>query len=103
MTPLPTDELTPEDGKGPDGEQAKPHQRLLKSKGFIPTVVVVVLASFVVLSPRMGGSPPRLESITPTRGKPGDVMIVTGHNFGQHRDTSEVRISGVSPTSTDYG
>ena len=100
---LPTDEMTPEGGKGPDGEQVKPHQRLLKSKGFIPTVVVVVLASFVVLSPRMGGSPPRLESITPTRGKPGDVMIVTGHNFGQHRDTSEVRISGVSPTSTDYG
>ena len=95
--------MTPEGGKGPDGEQVKPHQRLLKSKGFIPTVVVVVLASFVVLSPRMGGSPPRLESITPTRGKPGDVMIVSGHNFGQHRDTSEVRISGVSPTSTDYG
>jgi len=103
VTPLQTDETTPGDGKGPDGEQVKPHQRLLRSKGFIPTVVVVVLASFVVLSPRMGGSPPRLESITPTRGKPGDVMIVTGHNFGQHRDTSEVRISGVSPTSTDYG
>jgi len=90
-------------GKGPDNDQVKPHQRLLRSKGFIPTVVVVALAAFVVLSPRMGGSPPRLESITPTRGKPGDVMIVTGHNFGQHRDTSEVRISGVSPTSTDYG
>jgi hypothetical protein len=90
-------------GKGTGTDQVKPHQRLLRSKGFIPTVVVVALAAFVVLSPRMGGSPPRLESITPTRGKPGDVMIVTGHNFGPHRDTSEVRISGVSPTSTDYG
>ncbi len=90
-------------GKGTGSDQVKPHQRLLRSKGFIPTVVVVALAAFVLLSPRMAGSPPRLESITPTRGKPGDVMIVTGHNFGQHRDTSEVRISGVSPTSTDYG
>jgi transglutaminase-like putative cysteine protease len=92
------------DGKrAGDNAQVRPHQRLLRSKGFIPTLVVIALGAFVLLSPRMAGSPPRLESITPTRGKPGDVMIVTGHNFGQHRDTSEVRISGVSPTSTDYG
>jgi transglutaminase-like putative cysteine protease len=64
--------------------------------------VVIALATFSLLSPRMAGSPPRLDSMTPTRGKPGDVMIITGRNFGDKRDTSEVRISGVSPTSSDY-
>jgi hypothetical protein len=85
-----------------DQDRVKPHQRILKSAWFIPTVVVVVLAVFVLLSPRMAGSPPRLESITPTRGKPGDVMILSGRNFGNPRETSEVRISGISPTSQDY-
>ncbi len=89
-----------------DGEQdkdkVKPHQRLFRSKGFIPSVVVIVLAVFVLLSPRMAGSPPRLESITPSRAKPGDVMILTGHNFGSSQESSEVRIAGISPTSLDY-
>ena len=85
-----------------DKDAVKPHQRILRSKGFIPTVVVVTLVVFVLLSPRMAGSPPRLESITPPRGKPGDVMILTGRNFGNPRETAEVRISGISPTSQDY-
>jgi hypothetical protein len=71
-----------------DKDKVKPHQRILRSKGFIPTLVVVVLVVFVLLSPRMAGSPPRLESITPTRGKPGDVMILSGRNFGNPRETS---------------
>ncbi|HET6451483.1 MAG TPA: transglutaminase domain-containing protein [Spirochaetia bacterium] len=86
----------------PVPEKIPPHQRLLRSRGFIPTVVVLVLVVFVLLSPRMAGSPPRMESITPTRGKPGDVMIISGRNFGATRETSEVRISGISPTSQDY-
>jgi transglutaminase-like putative cysteine protease len=83
-------------------DKVKPHQRILRSKGFIPTLVVAALVVFVLLSPRMAGSPPRLESITPTHGKPGDVMILSGRNFGNPRETAEVRISGISPTSQDY-
>ncbi len=91
-----------EPGLPDDKDNVKPHQRILRSKGFIPTVVVITLVVFVLLSPRMAGSPPRLESITPTRGKPGDVMILSGRNFGNPRETAEVRISGISPTSQDY-
>ena len=80
----------------------RPHQRILKSKGFIPTVVVIGLVLFVLLSSRLVGRPPQIDSITPTSGKPGDVMIITGRYFGTSRATSEVRISGVSPTSSDY-
>jgi hypothetical protein len=93
-----TDDTNP--GEGEDGEPIKPHQRLLRSKGFIPTVVVVALAAFVLASPRMGGSPPRLESINPARGRPDNVMILTGRNFGAQQETSEVRISGIAPTSS---
>ena len=91
------------DGEGGEGQKVKPYQKILKSPWFIPTAVVIVLVVFVLLSPRMAGSPPHLESVTPARGKPGDVMILTGRNFGSPRDTSEVRISGISPTSQDYG
>jgi len=87
--------------EGQDGEPIKPHQRLLRSKGFIPTVVVIALGAFVLASPRMGGSPPRLESITPSRARPDSVMILTGRNFGALQETSEVRISGITPTSSE--
>src|SRR5260221_14025157 len=93
-----TEDTVPAEGE--DGEQIKPHQRLLRSKGFIPTVVVVALAAFVLASPRMGGSPPRLESINPARGRPDNVMILTGRNFGAQQQTSAVRISGIAPTPT---
>jgi len=88
-------------GQGEKGGQ-KPHQRLLKSKGFIPTLVVAGLVLFVLLSSRLVGRPPQIDSITPASGKPGDVMIITGRYFGSSRTTSEVRISGASPTSSDY-
>jgi hypothetical protein len=88
-------------GQGQKDRQ-KPHERILKSKGFIPTVVVIGLVLFVLVSSRLVGRPPQIDSITPTSGKPGDVMIITGHYFGAARATSEVRISGVSPTSSDY-
>jgi transglutaminase-like putative cysteine protease len=91
--PLPTD--------GGDGEQVKPHQRLLRSKGFIPTVVVVALGAFVLASPRLGGSPPRLDSITPTRGRPESTMILSGRNFGGQQETSEVRIAGIASTASE--
>ncbi|HVO40911.1 MAG TPA: transglutaminase domain-containing protein [Spirochaetia bacterium] len=89
-------------GAAGEGDSRKPHERILKSKGFIPTVVVVGLVLFVLLSSRLVGRPPQIDSITPASGKPGDVMIITGRYFGSTRATSEVRISGVSPTSSDY-
>ena len=96
-------EEAPAGGNGQETkDRQKPHQRILKSKGFIPTAVVVGLVLFVLLSSRLVGRPPQIDSITPTSGKPGDVMIITGHYFGPSRSTSEVRISGVSPTSSDY-
>ena len=88
---------------GEEGAPQKVRHRLLKSKGFIPTVVVAGLLLVVLLSSRLTGRPPQIESITPKVAKPGDVMIVTGRYFGARRNTAEVRISGISPTSSEYG
>jgi hypothetical protein len=89
-------------GEGEDGDKVKPHQRILRSKWFVPTLVVAALVIFVFMSTKMGGSPPRLDSIVPSTAKPGEVVILTGRNFGATRETSEVRIFGIAPTSTDY-
>lgn len=87
-----------------DGAPApRAHQRILRSKGFIPTVVVAGLLLVILLSSRLTGRPPQIESLTPAVAKPGDVLIVTGRYFGQRRNTAEVRISGISPTSSEYG
>jgi hypothetical protein len=96
-----TQENTAQDARNGNGEPRKPHQRILKSKGFIPTVVVFALIFLVLFSSRLAGRPPQIDSITPESGKPGDVMIITGRYFGPERD-GEVRISGISPTSGEY-
>jgi transglutaminase-like putative cysteine protease len=99
--------MSTEQTREPAGEgeaQAKPHQRILKSKSFIPIVVVVGLICAVLLSSRLAGRPPQIDSITPRSGKPGDVLIVTGRYFGDAKrgNPGEVRISGISPTSGEY-
>ena len=94
-------EPNPAGGNGAAGPKA--HQRILRSKGFIPTVVMAGLLLAVLLSSRLTGRPPQIESITPAVAKPGEVLIVTGRYFGPRRNTAEVRISGISPTSSEYG
>lgn len=74
--------------------------RIVRAKGFIPAVVVVGLVLVVLLSSRLTGRPPVVDAITPASGKPGEVMIITGRWFGRER--GEVRIAGISPTSSDY-
>jgi hypothetical protein len=103
----PPDELRPADAALPGTsaeEEGEPQpwtiSRIVHAKAFVPTVVVVGLVLVVLLSSRMAGRPPVVDAITPTAGKPGEVMIITGRWFGRER--GEVRIAGISPTSSDY-
>jgi hypothetical protein len=103
----PPDEPRPEDAALPAGaaaEEGEPQpwtiSRIVHAKAFVPTVVVIGLVLVVLLSSRMAGRPPVVDAITPTAGKPGEVMIITGRWFGRER--GEVRIAGISPTSSDY-
>jgi hypothetical protein len=88
-------------GGGPAVEALKPHQKILTHKAFVPSAVVMGLILVVLLSSRLTGRPPVVDSITPKIGKPGDVMIITGRYFGKER-AGGVEISGISPTSGEY-
>jgi hypothetical protein len=103
---------TPAERAGPPGlppaappaDEAEPEpwtfRRIVHAKAFVPGVVVVGLVCIVLLSSRLAGRPPVVDAITPAAGKPGEVMIITGRWFGRER--GEVRIAGISPTSSDY-
>lgn len=89
------------DGESQAESPLKPHQKILQHRAFIPSTVVVGLILIILLSSRLTGRPPVVDTITPKMGKPGDVMIITGRYFGQER-AGEVEISGISPTSGEY-
>ena len=90
----------PPDAGGDSEREPWTLRRIVHSKPFIPTVVVVGLVCVVLFSSRLAGRPPVVDAITPTAGKAGEVMIITGRWFGRER--GEVRIAGISPTSSDY-
>ncbi len=88
-------------GQQDNGKPEKHYQRIIRSKEFIPVVVVLGLVFAILFSSRLAGRPPQIDSITPRTGKPGDVMIIKGRYFGRERE-GEVRISGITPTTTMY-
>lgn len=69
---------------------------------FIFTSVLLVLLAFLLLSSRMTGRPPLVESITPKIGFPQDVMVITGKYFGDERNGGKVVIGGYAPVSSGY-
>jgi transglutaminase-like putative cysteine protease len=73
-----------------------------KRREFIFTSVLLVLLAFLLLSSRMTGRPPLIESFTPKIGFPQDVMVITGKYFGEERNGGEVVIGGYAPVSSGY-
>jgi transglutaminase-like putative cysteine protease len=45
---------------------------------------------------------PVISSIDPKIGRMGDVITITGQNFGASREESHVTIAGISPTNSSY-
>lgn len=45
---------------------------------------------------------PLITAITPPIGSPGDVIVISGNNFGSQRDTSFVEIAGSRITASGY-
>ncbi len=83
-------------------EQTQPPKPIYKRKEFVFSSVLVALLAVLLLSSRMTGRPPQIESITPKIGYTGEVMVVTGRYFGADRDGGEVVIGGYSPVSSGY-
>jgi transglutaminase-like putative cysteine protease len=49
-----------------------------------------------------GAKTPVITSIDPKFGRMGEIITLTGYNFGALRDESFVTIAGISPTSSSY-
>jgi hypothetical protein len=64
--------------------------------------IAAILVAFLLLSSRLTGRPPVIDSITPKIGSPQDVMVITGRFFGSGRNSAEVVIGGYAPVSSDY-
>ena len=66
------------------------------------TAILLAILVVLLLSSRMTGRPPQVDSITPKIGFPQDVMVITGKYFGDMRDGGEVVIGGYAPVSSGY-
>ncbi|MFW5747537.1 MAG: IPT/TIG domain-containing protein, partial [bacterium] len=69
----------------------------MRHKAFVPVVLFLFITILFSFSSQFSDRPPEIESITPEIGVPGDVMIITGKNFGESRSGGEVLIAGTRP------
>jgi hypothetical protein len=83
-------------------EPKKPQVPFYKRREFLYAAVFGVLVVFLLLSSRIAGRPPVVESITPRIGYPKDVMVITGRFFGKSREGGEVAVGGSPLVSGDY-
>jgi hypothetical protein len=74
----------------------------LKRREVLFTTILLVILAVLLLSSRMTGRPPQIDSITPKIGYPQDVMVITGKYFGNERNGGEVVIGGYAPVSSGY-
>ena len=73
-----------------------------KRREVLFTSILVAILAVLLLSSRMTGRPPQIDSITPKIGYPQDVMVITGKYFGEQRNGGEVVIGGYAPVSSGY-
>jgi transglutaminase-like putative cysteine protease len=83
-------------------DQKQVPKPFFKRKEVLFTIILLALLGVLLLSSRMTGRPPQIESITPKIGFPQDVMVITGKYFEDERDGGEVVIGGYAPVSSGY-
>ena len=64
-------------------------------------VILIVLGSVFLINYRTKPVPV-IYSIVPPVGSPGDLVVITGENFGDVRDMSYVEIAGAKLTASSY-
>lgn len=73
---------------------------VVRTGGWICAALLFVIVS-VIFGMRIQQKP-EIESIVPPVGSPGDLIIITGRDFGAVRDTSYVEFGGSRLTSSSY-
>lgn len=78
---------------------------------FKKSPLIRALLAFLFIAAVMGGififkyqtkPVPYIDAITPPVGSPGDVVVISGRNFGKNRDMNYVEISGSRLTASSY-
>ena len=64
--------------------------------------VVAVIVCIVLFTSRNKNEEPVIETLNPSVGSPGDIVVITGKNFGDIRDMSYVEFAGSKLTSSSY-
>lgn len=78
------------------------HQRIIKSKVFLPSVIFAFVILLFSISSRFSDRIPVIDGITPSVAYPGDVVVIAGKYFGDTRQGSEVAIAGLRLPSAMY-
>lgn len=64
--------------------------------------IIILVFSLIYFISNKNKPVPEIESINPPVGSPGDVVLITGKNFGNVRDMSYVEIAGAKLTASSY-
>jgi len=67
----------------------------------LAVIIGAIIGSIILINFR-NKPVPEIESIVPPVGVPGDVIIISGKNFGEVRDMSYVEFSGTKLTASAY-
>ncbi|RKX77254.1 MAG: transglutaminase [Spirochaetes bacterium] len=78
------------------------HKRIVKNRAFFPTLFFLIAVLLFGFSSQLINRPPVIKYIAPEVGKPGEVLVITGDNFGETRQGGEVILAGERPTSDSY-
>ena len=65
-------------------------------------VIVAVIMTAIFLIGFRNKPVPEIDSIVPSVGSPGDVIVIKGKNFGDVRDMSYVEFAGSKLTASSY-
>ena len=65
-------------------------------------VIIGIIFVSVLIFDKKNKAVPHIESIVPSVGIPGDVVLINGENFGNTRDISFVEFSGNKLTASSY-
>jgi len=64
--------------------------------------ILIFFSALFALLVSCGAKAPVITSIDPKFGRMGEIITLTGDNFGASRDESYVTIAGISPTNSSY-
>jgi transglutaminase-like putative cysteine protease len=92
------------DGKGAEDrtDRGSPIGRIIHSRPFIPILGFGIAVALFAFSSQFVERPPVLNELAPEVALPGDVLVLTGENFGDSRSGGEVVIAGARTTTSSY-